>query len=253
MNVPIFELCAASLSAIRAAEVWGVDRVELCSEMSIGGITPDPRLVEAAVHFLSIPLYVMIRPRGGNFAFTTDEFSIMCGQIESAKKAGAHGVVLGVLLPSGCVDEERSRTLVELARPMKVTFHRAFDETPDLSEALEAVISTGADCLLTSGGSADALSGAESIARLVTQASGRIEIMAGGGLHADNLVEVLRRTGTTKVHASLTRKHNGSASTKSIEPLDADIRRAVALLREERVKWVAIGSDLRPSRHLRRQ
>jgi copper homeostasis protein len=204
--------------------------------MSIGGITPDPSIVEAAIQTLSIPLYVMIRPRGGNFAFTVDEFALMCRHIELVKKAGADGVVLGVLLPNGCVDEERTRRLVELARPMKVTFHRAFDETRDLSEALEAVIATGADCLLTSGGATDAHSGAESIARLVAQAAGRIEIMAGGGLHADNLVEVLRRTGTNKVHASLTRKDSGPASTKSIEPLDADIQRAVSLLRKEFVR-----------------
>jgi copper homeostasis protein len=233
MSGPLFELCAGSLSAAQAAEMWGVDSVELCSEMSIGGITPDPWLVEAAIQTLSIPLYVMIRPRGGNFAFTKDEFALMCRQIELVKKAGAHGVVLGVLLPDGCVDEERTRRLVELARPMKVTFHRAFDETRDLSYALEAVIATGADCILTSGGAADALSGAESIARIVDQAAGRIEIMAGGGLHVDNLVEVLHRTGTNKVHASLTRKHSSSASTKSIEPLDADIQRAVGLLRGE--------------------
>jgi copper homeostasis protein len=185
---------------------------------------------------ISIPLYVMIRPRGGDFAFTADEFVSMCRHIEMAKEAGVHGVVLGILLPSGCVDEERTRALVELARPMKVTFHRAFDETRDISEALEAVIATGADCLLTSGGAGDALSGAESIAGLVAQASGRIEIMAGGGLQVDSLVEVVRRTGTNKVHASLTRKSSGPASTGNIEPLDADIRRAVGLLREECVR-----------------
>lgn len=201
----------------------------------MGGITPDAGLVSAALQAVSIPLYVMIRPRGGDFVFTDSEFALMRRQIESAKQAGAHGVVLGVLLPDGCVDVNRTRELVALARPMEVTFHRAFDETPDLSEALEAVIATGADCLLTSGGASNALIGAESIAQLVRQAAGRIEIMAGGGLQVDHLVEVLRRSGISKVHASLTRKNDRHASSKSAEPLDADIQRAVDLLRAESV------------------
>jgi copper homeostasis protein len=178
----------------------------------------------------------MIRPRGGNFVFTPDEFALMCRQIEWAKEAGARGVVLGILRSNGCVDVERTRGLVELARPMEVTFHRAFDETPDLSEALEAVIGTGADCLLTSGGAADALSGAKSIARLVTLATGRIHIMAGGGLKVDNLLEVLRQTGANRVHASLRPKNGGHLSASDAEPLDGDIRKAVGLLRGECVR-----------------
>src|ERR1700728_434338 len=193
MRTLLFELCAESIEAARAAETGGADRVELCSDLGCGGVTPAQHLMAGEFRSFAIPVFVLIRPRGGNFNFSADEFELMSRQIEQARQAGASGVALGVLLPDGRVDVERTRALVELARPLAVTFHRAFDETPDLSEALERVIETGADNLLTSGGAADVLAGAESIARLQHQAGERIHIIAGGGLRLANLAELVRR------------------------------------------------------------
>jgi copper homeostasis protein CutC len=152
MKTFLFEVCAESAEAARAAESGGADRIELCSQLPIGGVTPEIELTTATIRAVSIPVHVLIRPRGGDFAYTAEEFALVKKQMEQAKQAGAAGVAVGVLLPDGRVDVERTRELVSLGRPMSVTFHRAFDTAFDLSEALEAVIETGADCLLTSGG-----------------------------------------------------------------------------------------------------
>lgn len=232
-----FELCVESLEAALAAEAGGATRVELCSELSIGGVTPSFDMMAATVKTLSIPVYVLIRPRGGDFIFSADEIDAMPRQVEAAKQAGAAGVVVGMLRADGRVDVERSRALVELAYPMKATFHRAFDETPDQSEALEAVIETGVDCLLTSGGAPDVLAGAESIARLCEQAAGRLDVMAGGGLTLATLVEVVRRTGVSLLHGSLTRKQGQNGGTQRVAPgrtvLESDVREAIRLFRQE--------------------
>jgi copper homeostasis protein len=241
----LFELCAESVEAAQAAESGGADRIELCSQLSIGGVTPEIDLIAAAIRALSIPVHVLIRPRGGDFVYSPAEFSLMQRQIEQALRAGAAGIAVGVLLQDGRVDLQRSRELVELGRPMSVTFHRAFDETEDLTEALEAVIQTGADCLLTSGGAPDVLTGAESIARLHTQAGERLNIMAGGGLKLANLAEVVRRTGVSYLHGSLTRKQSDSGKTNGKSTgnghlavsrqsmLEADVRESIRLLRRE--------------------
>ena len=241
----LFELCAETFEAAQAAETGGADRIELCSHLSIGGVTPAPELLAATVRALSIPVHVLIRPRGGDFVFSEDEYIQMRHQIEKAKHAGAAGIAVGVLLADGRVDVERSRELVAWGRPLSVTFHRAFDETADLSQALEAVIETGADCLLTSGGAPDVLSGAKSIARLRGQARERLHIMAGGGLKLSNLAEVVRRTGVSYLHGSLIRRPvereetngktagNGHHAVNGQAMLEADVRETVRLLREE--------------------
>jgi copper homeostasis protein len=238
----LFELCAESVEAARAAESGGADRIELCSELTIGGTTPDIELIRSAIQALSIPVHVLIRPRGGDFVFSDEEFGQMLRQIEEAKKAGAAGIAIGVLLADGRVDIERSRELVRAGRPMNITFHRAFDETNDLAEALEAVILTEADCLLTSGGAPNVLAGAESIARLRRQAGKRLNIMAGGGLRLSNLVEVVRRAEVSYLHGSLTRPRveieadagsNGHGAMSGPEILEADVRESVRLLRDE--------------------
>lgn len=246
----VFEVCSESVEAAQAAELGGADRIELCSQLPIGGVTPEIELTTAAVRALSIPVHVLIRPRGGDFAFSAGEFDLMRRQIELAKKAGAAGVAVGVLMPDGHVDVKRTRELVELGRPLNVTFHRAFDETSNLIESLEAVIETGADCLLTSGGAVDVLTGAESIAQLRRRAGDRLAVMAGGGLRLNNLVEVVRRTGVSHLHGSLTRWRETQATTDPNEGigstttrghsavgdsamLEADVRESVRLLRGE--------------------
>lgn len=243
MKVPLFELCVTDLEAARAAESGGADRIELCSQLSVGGVTPDHELMTKTIQTLLIPVHVLIRPRPGDFVFSSAEFGEMKREIERAKAAGAAGVATGVLLPDGRVDVERTRELVALAKPMKVTFHRAFDETPDMVGALEDVIRCGVDCLLTSGGEPDVLTGAESIAKLRTLAAGRLDVMAGGGLQLASLVEVLRRTGVSHLHGSLSRrlvehgdeglKRKRRSSRSSPVVSEADVHEAVRLLHRE--------------------
>jgi copper homeostasis protein len=234
MNACPIEICVETFEAALAAERGGASRIELCARLDLNGLTPEEDLTAAVVRVLSIPVRVLIRPHDRGFVYTPDEFREMRQQVQRVKEAGAAGVVLGVLLADGRVDVGRSRELVELARPMKVTFHRAFDKTPDLTEALEAVIATGADCLLTSGGAAEVLSGAEAIARLRSQAGTRIQPMAGGGLRLPNLVEVLRRTGVNWLHGSLSRREGaGASAADKAERLEADVREAVRLMQGE--------------------
>lgn len=233
MTTPLFELCAESREAAAAAEAGGADRIELCSELAMGGLTPDTKLMAASISAVSIPVYILIRPRGGDFVYSEPELEQMRRQIDEARSAGATGVALGVLKPDGRVNVDETRALIEYARPMKTTFHRAFDETPDLCEALESVIVAGADNLLTSGGAAEVLRGAESIGSLTRLARGRIHILAGGGLRLATLTEVVRRSGGFSIHGSLTRK-NGSRSPEVARALlETDVREAVRLLRRE--------------------
>ena len=182
-----------------------------------------------ALRILDIPIHVLIRPRAGDFVFSSKEFDCMRRQIEAAKRAGASGIATGILLSKGRVDIVRTRELIDLARPMDVTFHRAFDETADLTQALEDVIETGADSLLTSGGAADVLSGARTIRELAEQAAGRIPLIAGGGLRLENLAQVVRLSGVFCLHGSLSRRNGKIAA-----PAQAgDVREAVRLLREQ--------------------
>jgi copper homeostasis protein len=228
-----FELCAESVGAARAAELGGADRIELCSGLSEGGTTPQAELMNACARAVSIPVYVLIRPRAGDFVFDSHEFDLMRRQIDEAKTAGASGVALGLLFADGSVDIDRTRALVEYARPLVTTFHRAFDETPDLSAALEQVIETGAAGLLTSGGAAEVLQGAERIGQLQQQADGRIHIIAGGGLRLASLVEVVRRSGAFSLHGSLTNSNGSAGNEVDRTELEANIREAVRLLRSE--------------------
>jgi copper homeostasis protein len=208
--------------------------VELCEQLSIAGVTPSLSLLNVVLSEVSIPVHVLIRPRGGNFVYSGAELSQMRRQIKQAKIAGAAGVAIGVLHPDGRVDVERTRELCELARPMKVTFHRAFDETSNLDEALEDVIRSGADCLLTSGGAANVLAGAEQIGRLQVQAGDRLEVMAGGGLRLENLAEVVRRSGVTCLHGSLMRSRDPKDEAPARQfALQEDLREAIRLLQQE--------------------
>ena len=227
-----FELCVESLEAARTAEAGGADQVELCAALAGGGVTPCAELMQATVDAVSIPVAVLIRPRQGSFCFTASEFDLMRRQIGEAKRAGAAAVAVGALLADGRVDVARTRELVEIAHPMKATFHRAFDGTPDLLEALEDAIATGADCLLTSGGQADVLAGVEAIARVCQRAGERIGVMAGGGLRLDNLAEVVRRTGVSLLHSSL-KRGNGNDGPHDAALLEEDVREAIRLFHRE--------------------
>ncbi|WP_128545404.1 copper homeostasis protein CutC [Larkinella soli] len=193
------EVCAFSLESCLIAQRTGAGRVELCGGVGEGGTTPSYGLITLARRHLRIQLYVMIRPRGGDFLYSDTERDVMRRDIELAKEAGVDGVVLGLLNPDGSVDETRTAELVRLAHPLPVTFHRAFDLTRDPREALEAVIRTGAKRILTSGQQPRAEAGLPLLAELVRQAAGRIEIMAGAGVTADNAARIAA-AGVDAVH-----------------------------------------------------
>ena len=208
----VFELCAETIDACLAARDGGADRIELCSGLSEGGLTPSHGLAHAAIERSGLPVHTLIRPRGGDFLYTAAETAVMAEDIVHMKQLGAAGVVLGLLTSSGTVDRDRTRSLVELARPMRVTFHRAFDATPSVSDALEEIVSIGCDRVLTSGGRRDVTAGASCLASLVEQSAGRIQVAAGGGLRLRNAASLARITGATHFHGSLRRRVTASQS-----------------------------------------
>lgn len=179
--------------------------MELCSNLLEGGVTPSAGLIQLVRDRATTGLQVMIRPRGGDFCYTKEEFETMRRDIMVAKELGADGVVVGILDASGNVDVERTRQLVEVARPLNVTFHRAFDMSADLFRALEDISATGADRLLTSGGEQTAWQGVRLIAQLVSAARGRIVVMAGGSIDHGNAVSIIEQTGIREIHVGLGR------------------------------------------------
>jgi len=204
MTEPVLiEVCVDSVASAVAAERGGAQRIELCSDLLEGGITPSVGLLGVVRSKVSIPVHVIIRPRGGDFWYSEAEFDSMKRDIEVAKSEGANGVVLGILEREGTVDVRRTRQLVERARPLSVTFHRAFDMSSDLFRALNDVCAIGVDRLLTSGGEQECLHGVETVARLVKDARGRISIMAGGRIGIDNASTIIERTGVTEIHVGL--------------------------------------------------
>ncbi len=195
------EVCTFSLESCMNAQTAGANRVELCAAMYDGGTTPSAGIIRMARKLLSIELYVMIRPRGGDFLYSGQEFELMKEEIRHVKESGADGVVLGILKADGMVDVERTRELVELAAPLKVTFHRAIDMTRDLNEALEDVIRAGCYRVLTSGGRNTVAEGLEQIRALTKRAAGRVQVMAGSGVNAANTRSLLD-AGVDAVHLS---------------------------------------------------
>ena len=184
------EVCAYSLESCINAQADGAGRIELCGGLGEGGTTPSAGLIEVVRQHIDIDIFVMIRPRGGDFVYDVFEEEIMRKDIDLAKKLGANGVVLGILTSDGQVDVSRTKALVDYAKPMKVTFHRAFDLTPDPIKALKAVIETGAERILTSGQKPSAVEGIALLEQLSKEAGDSIEIMAGAGVNHDNAAQL---------------------------------------------------------------
>lgn len=195
----LVEICANSLESARNAERAGADRIELCSELGVGGITPSAGLIQLVKRELLIPIHVLIRPRGGHFMYSESEFEVMKADILACKELGVHGIVSGILMEDFSVDVERTKELVELAKPMHFTFHRAFDWVTEPLETIKELEAMGVQTILTSGGEASAESGIENLAKW--QNCTRMTIMAGGGVGPGNAPEFLE-IGLDAIHCS---------------------------------------------------
>jgi copper homeostasis protein len=199
----LLEITVETVDSALAAEHAGADRIELCAGLNQGGTTPSMAAMRKVHEDLDIPVFPIIRPRKGDFVYTDNEFAAMRRDITFARDLGMEGVVLGILRADQSVDVERTRELVDLAQPLEVTFHRAFDHVKDLARSLEDVIATGAKRLLTSGGEKGAPEGSAMLARLVRAAGGRIIVLPGAGLHAGNIAKVATETKAREFHSGL--------------------------------------------------
>lgn len=196
----VIEAVVETVATAVAAERSGAGRLELCANLDVGGTTPDEATIARVVEAVRIPVFVMIRPRGGTFMYSDEEVKQMRRAIAMAMANGAAGIVAGMLRPDNRVDIERTRALVELAWPLPTTFHRAVDETPDLLVAIDGLIDAGIARVLTAGGAATALEGIDVLARLVERAASRLTVMPGGGIRAHNAREVIERTRAREIH-----------------------------------------------------
>jgi len=196
------EVIGFTIESCLIAQAAGAHRIELCDNPSEGGTTPSYGFIKTARENLSIDLYPIIRPRGGDFLYSEIEFEVMKADIEVCKNLGCDGVVIGILNADGTVDKKRSKQLVEIANPMKVTFHRAFDRTNDPFQAMEDIISIGCERILTSGLQTVATDGEELLNKLVKKANNRIIIMPGSGVKSDNIKTLIRNTNATEFHSS---------------------------------------------------
>lgn len=194
------EICVGDAASAVAAEAGGACRVEMCDYLAAGGTTPSAGAIAVACQRLSIPVHVLIRPRAGDFVYSALELAVMRHDIEIVKTLGAAGVVVGVLTAQGAIDREQLAALAALARPLSLTFHKAFDQVRDQFAALDVLMELGVDRVLTSGGRLTALDGIENLAALVTKADGRLAIMAGGRLDEGSLPRVIREGNVGEVH-----------------------------------------------------
>jgi copper homeostasis protein len=222
----ICEICVDSVAGVRAAAHAGAQRVELCADLLEGGITPSLGAIRQARTVAGVDLNVMIRPRGGDFLFNDDEFATMRADIETAKAEGANGVVIGLLTAAGEIDGTRTHELVALARPLSVTFHRAFDVAAEPFSALERLIELGVDRVLTSGQEPSVLEGLPLIVELTKRAGDRIVIMPGGGITARNVERIVVAARPREIHFA------------ALEPVESAMR--------FRRAHVFMGGELRP-------
>lgn len=196
----LVEAAVESLESALAAERGGADRLELCANLDDGGTTPGTELISALLERTKLPVFVLVRPRAGGFVYSDNEIDAMTRRIALAEAVGIGGIVTGALTSGGSIEARQTRLLIKAAAGLPVTFHRAFDVVANAREALEQLIDLGVSRILTSGGSATALEGADAIATLVDWSRNRIAIMAGGGIREHNVRDVIARTGVSEIH-----------------------------------------------------
>ena len=227
----ISEICIDSVEGAIAAEQAGANRVELCANLLEGGTTPSLGLMETTIARTKLPVQVMIRPRGGDFLYSDIEVEMMLRDIAAAKSARAGGVVFGCLTADGRIDAKLTEKLIAAARPLSITFHRAFDVSRDPLESLQTLIGLGIDRLLTSGQEPSVLEGAPLIKRLIELAAGRLIVMPGGGITPRNVARIIRETGVNEIHfAALSETPSGMT---------------------HRNPYVFMGGELRPAEYAR--
>lgn len=215
------EICCGDIESVKAAVEGGAKRIELCSALSEGGVTPSAAMIKIASGFGIEKINVLIRPRGGDFIYSKEELQLIAADIEMAIDLGATGIVIGVLTPNGDIDIDAMKYLVgqvnrksqQTGKKINLTFHRAFDEARNPEKAFKDIISLGFDCLLTSGQGNTADEGIPLLRKLVELSEGRITIMAGKGVNPDNVNKIIRETGVNTVHSSASEFKNGHQST----------------------------------------
>lgn len=223
---PIIEICCYSLADCTAAQMGGADRAELCANPLEGGTTPSYGILKMARNLLAMQVRAIIRPRGGDFVYSDIEFLTMQADILQCKELDMDGIVTGILTNDGSLDLKRMQILIELADPLPVTFHRAIDLTIDPVHSIEQLISAGCSSVLTSGSSKNAVEGIENLRILKERFEGKIEIIAGGSIHADNISQIARRTNLQAYHASLRKPFQDGGQFGAYEPiLSSDVKR----------------------------
>jgi copper homeostasis protein len=222
----LVEVCVGSFADVEAARDGGADRLELCSALELGGLTPSLGLVESALATADgLPVITMVRPRAGGFCYDSRELAVMARDVESLLDRGAAGIAFGVLTSDGRIDLPRCRELVGLAGNAQTVFHRAFDLVAEQDPALEQLIDLGVTRVLTSGGCSTAMEGAGAIRRLVERAAGRIEILAGGGIRAEHAADLITAAGCRELHigAAVARDDGTQTSRRGVQLSDSRI------------------------------
>jgi len=230
MNCITTEVCASSLNSVLAAVEGGVDRIELCQALQLDGLTPSHALISYCQTNLSIPVFVLIRPREGNFVYNDNETQIVMEDIDYCRSLGIKGVVVGFLDREGAVDKIKLKEAVKRAGTMEVTFHRAFDVCTDWERALEDIIECGCSRILTSGQAADSYQGRERLKQIVAEAGERIKILAGGGINPGNVREILDFTKVKEVHFSAKSPVSDNGDEARFETSPELVRRIVSIV-----------------------
>jgi copper homeostasis protein len=239
------EIIGFDIESCIVAQEAGANRIELCSGPGEGGTTPSWSFIKSAREKLHIDLYVMIRPRGGDFLYSDDEFEIMKNDIAICKQLGCDGAVFGLLNPDGKVDKVRCKELIDLAYPLEATFHRAFDRVDDPFEALEDIIELGFERILTSGLVPKAIDSKQTIFELILQSAGRIIIMPGSGVNSGNIISIAESTGAKELHSSASvqveskMKYQNPSMNESLKNVTVDkeeVKKMVQLLNGYQLK-----------------